>query len=175
MDSSPWENFLQSLTKEFKRYKNLGDRCMDQLSWEEMLYRNHEEENSIALIVKHITGNIQSRFTDFLTEDGEKPWRNRDSEFLDPYKNMSDLLNSWEDSWELLFNTLDAISSEDWHRKVYIRREPHTLMEAFMRQLGHYAYHVGQIVYMGKQIKGASWQNLSIPKGGSEAFNSKYF
>ncbi len=170
-----WQAYLSTAKGEFSRYKSLADRAIDQLTYEELLQTTGAEDNSVAILVKHITGNIRRRFTNFLNEDGEKPWRQRDSEFEKPYTNKEEMLQAWESAWALLFKTLKDVEGEDWNRQVLIRNESHNLIRAFTRQLGHYASHVGQIVYIAKQIKGKDWQTLSIPRGQSEEHNQKFF
>ena len=122
-------------------------------------------------MMQHVAGNLRSRFTDFLNSDGEKPWRNRDSEFEGGYAEKDEMLRDWESSWSVLFSLLDELREEDLLKTVLIRKEPHTVTEALQRQLGHYASHVGQIIYVGKMIKQSGWKTLSIPRGGSAAFN----
>ncbi|NAS12051.1 DUF1572 family protein [Poritiphilus flavus] len=168
-------DFLSSLLSEFKRYKALGDKTFAQLSEEDIRLRQGEEDNSIAVIVKHISGNMLSRWTNFLTEDGEKTWRNRETEFEDSFQSKSDMISAWERGWDCLFEALKSVNNENFDTKVYIRGEAHSIPQAFHRQLGHYAYHIGQIVFLGKMIKGSEWVSLSIPKGGSEAFNKRMF
>ena len=167
--------FIRSARKEFQRYKSMGEKTFAQLSDSELLHTYHPEDNSIAQITKHIVGNMRSRWTNFLTEDGEKTWRHRDTEFENPYNTKVELLAAWEDGWELVFSALDSIDSENFNTTVYIRKEPHSIIDAVHRQIAHYASHVGQIVFLGKSIKGDKWESLSIPKGQSEAFNQKYF
>tara|TARA_R110002167_G_scaffold51470_10_gene148923 strand:+ start:686 stop:1213 length:528 start_codon:yes stop_codon:yes gene_type:complete len=173
MDHS--ENFMDSALFEFKRYKALGDKTFSQLSSEEILWTLNHGDNSISLIVKHMVGNMLSRWTNFMTADGEKPWRNREAEFEGPYGSKSEMLRAWEQGWQCLFDALATINSANFNTLVLIRNEEHTVMEAMLRQLAHYANHVGQIVMLGKMIKGKDWVSLSIPRGGSEAFNKKKF
>lgn len=168
-------DFIKSARKEFMRYKSMGEKTFAQLSDDELQHTFHPEDNSIAQITKHIVGNMRSRWTNFLTEDGEKIWRHRDTEFEDPYTSRPELLAAWESGWKLVFSALDEIGPHNFDTPVSIRKEPHTIMEAVQRQLAHYASHVGQIVYLGKSIKGQSWESLSIPKGQSEAFNQRYY
>ncbi len=169
------ENYLQSVGREFRRYKQLGDKTFAQLSEDELIWRYSQEDNSIAQIVKHLAGNMLSRWTNFLDEDGEKEWRNRDQEFTDPPSSKEALLEVWERGWNCLFNTLDSIDESNFGSKVKIRAEPHSIVEAINRQLAHYASHVGQIVFLGKMLKGKDWVSLSIPKGESAAFNKAKF
>jgi hypothetical protein len=169
------EPYLNSVKKEFERYKSLGEKTFLQLKDEDLFWQYNDESNSIAIIVQHIAGNILSRWTDFLTSDGEKPWRDRDIEFNNDIKSREELLAKWNEGWDCLFNALNSIKEGDWQKKVYIRNEPHTVTEAINRQLAHYPYHIGQIVFIGKMIAGERWDSLSIPKGKSEAFNEEKF
>jgi hypothetical protein len=169
------QHFLDNTTKQFQYYKSLGDKTLRQLSWEDACWQFDPESNSIAIIVKHLWGNMRSRWTDFLTTDGEKDWRSRDAEFENDFENMDVLLAKWEEGWACLFQALDSVNAGNFHQIVYIRNQGHTIVEAINRQLAHYAYHVGQIVYIGKMCKGSGWENLSIPKGKSEDFNREKF
>lgn len=166
------ERFLKDITKRFKAYKELGDKTLAQLSDEDVLYRPNEQSNSIAMIVQHIHGNMLSRFTNFLTEDGEKPWRKRDSEFDEAILTKEQVLQRWNEGWACLFNALESLQPDDLMKTIYIRTEPLPVYDALLRQLAHYPNHVGQLQYIGKMRKGANWQSLSIPRGQSEAFNS---
>lgn len=168
-------NFLESTTKLFGYYKSLGEKTFDQLNNEEIRWKPNEASNSIALIVHHLSGNMLSRWTDFLTTDGEKPWRDRESEFAQDFSSKEEMIAAWQKGWDCLLNTLDSLKPEDLSRIVYIRNEGQTVIEVIHRQLAHYASHVGQIMYIGKQLKGNSWTSLSIPKGASSDFNSKKF
>ncbi|WP_430968975.1 DUF1572 family protein [Spongiimicrobium sp. 2-473A-2-J] len=168
-------NFIESALYEFRRYKTLGDKTFLQLSETDIHWTYNEADNSIALIVKHMVGNMLSRWTNFRTEDGEKSWRNRETEFKDPYPTKAKMQKAWEEGWACLFAALESINADNFDTPIRIRGEAHTTMEAVNRQLAHYANHVGQIVLMGKMIKGKDWISLSIPKGGSEAFNQQKF
>lgn len=168
-------SYLDSVRKQFEYYKSLGDKTFEQLSFEELKIEFTQDSNSISIIVKHLVGNMLSRWTNFLTEDGEKEWRQRDKEFIDNYSNKEDLFNSWNKGWSCLFNTLDAINNNDLNHIVYIRNQGHTVTEALNRQMMHYAYHIGQIVYIGKLVKGKDWKSLSIPKGESKTYNQEKF
>lgn len=168
-------SYLDSVRKQFEYYKSLGDKTFEQLSFEELKIQFTQDSNSISIIVKHLVGNMLSRWTNFLTEDGEKEWRQRDKEFIDNYSNKEDLFNSWNKGWSCLFNTLDAINNNDLNHIVYIRNQGHTVTEALNRQMMHYAYHIGQIVYIGKLVKGKDWKSLSIPKGESKTYNQEKF
>lgn len=167
--------YLSSISKQFQYYKSLGEKTFDQLSFEDLQKEFAEDANSIAIIVKHLVGNMLSRWTNFLTEDGEKTWRERDQEFIDSYTNRDDLMQSWDLGWDCLFKSLKALEPEDLEKLVYIRNQGHTVTEAINRQLAHYAYHIGQIVFIGKVLKGKDWNSLSIPKGKSDSFNHEKF
>jgi len=168
-------SFLPGIRKQFGYYKSLGDKTFEQLTFEEMQKEFAEDSNSISIIVKHMVGNMLSRWTNFLTEDGEKSWRNRDQEFEDTYNSKEDILNSWEKGWTCVFEALTPLTTDNLEQIVYIRNQGHTVTEAINRQLAHYAYHVGQIVFLGKLLKGKEWKSLSIPKGNSETYNFKKF
>lgn len=159
--------------KRFEYYKMLGDKAFSQLSEEEVFWQFNEESNSIAVIVKHVAGNILSRWTDFLTEDGEKPWRNRDEEFVNTFKTKSEALEYWEKGWKCLFEALDQINDENLYSTVYIRNEAHLVIDAVFRQLAHYPYHVGQMVYIAKMLKNDDWKTLSIARNKSGEFNDE--
>lgn len=169
------ENFLDISRKMFVFYKSLADKSIAALNDEEIHYLPNEESNSIAILVHHMSGNMLSRFTDFLTSDGEKEWRNRDAEFEDTYASKQEMLDAWEKGWNCLFAALDTLSPEITTNIVYIRNEGHTVLEALTRQVAHYAYHVGQIVYLAKMIRNKEWQTLSIARGQSASFNKAKF
>jgi len=169
------ENYLKSVTFEFRRYKILGDKTFAQLDEKDIFWTYSKNDNSVAQIVKHMVGNMLSRWTNFLTEDGEKPWRHRETEFEAPYTSKKKMLLAWEKGWQCLFDALESIDLANFDTTIYIRNEPHTIIEATNRQLAHYANHVGQIVFLGKMIKGDNWISPSIPKGGSRAFNKAKF
>jgi hypothetical protein len=162
--------FLPEIIKRFKTYKELGDKTFEQLNDEDFFYQPSAESNSIAIIIQHVYGNAMSRWTNFLTEDGEKEWRKRDEEFEVMDVNRTDLLSFWNTGWNTVFQTLESLNEEDLEKTVYIRREPLVAFDAILRQLAHYSYHVGQIVYIGKMRKDATWTSLSIPKGGSKFY-----
>ncbi|WP_369992836.1 DUF1572 family protein [Winogradskyella sp.] len=168
-------SYLASALKQFEYYKSLSDKTMEQLSFKELKEEFAEDSNSIAIIVKHIVGNMLSRWTNFLTEDGEKPWRERDNEFIDVFKTREELNAYWNKGWDCLFNAIKQLNSEDLEKIVYIRNQGHTVTEAINRQMMHYAYHAGQIVFIGKLAKGTKWQSLSIPKGKSLDYNVEKF
>jgi hypothetical protein len=168
-------NYLASVKKQFEYYKSLGDKTFIQTPDEKLFWQFNEESNSIASIVKHLSGNMLSRFTDFLSSDGEKQWRNRDAEFENDVLTRKELLDTWEKGWKCLFDTLNSLNSDDLNKEIYIRNEKHSVTEAINRQLAHYPYHVGQIVFLGKMISDNNWSSLSIPKGKSNAFNAEKF
>jgi len=169
------KNYLESITKQFHYYKLLGERTFEQLSDEELFWQYHPDTNSIGILVNHLWGNMKSRWTDFLSTDGEKEWRERDKEFEEVIKTRAELLQKWEEGWACLFEALDGIDEDNFNDLVYIRNQGHTIVEAINRQLAHYAYHVGQIVQIGKMLKGDDWKSLSIPKGQSKSFNKEKF
>jgi hypothetical protein len=158
------ETFLKDVIKRFHFYKDMGDKTFEQLGDKDFFIQPSSESNSIAIIIQHLYGNMRSRFTDFLIEDGEKPWRNRDAEFEPMDVSKADLLSFWNAGWEGVFSALQTLHSKDLTKTVYIRQEPMTVIDALLRQLAHYAYHVGQVVYVAKMIKDAAWKTLSIPK-----------
>lgn len=168
--------YLHNFIDLFNYYKSLGDKAINQVIDDEKLNWNPSiESNSIATIVKHLNGNMLSRWTDFLTTDGEKDFRNRDEEFLNDIDNRKDILAVWEQGWKVLFDALHNLSESDLSRIIYIRNEGHTVIQAINRQLAHYSYHIGQIVYLARLISGKEWQSLSIPKGYSIKYNSAKF
>lgn len=169
------QNYLESVRKQFEYYKMLGDKTIAALEEPDLFWQYNEASNSIAIIVKHLWGNMLSRWTDFLSSDGEKEWRNRDNEFEADIKNKAELMEKWEAGWTCLFDALDSVNEENFDTVIYIRNMGHTVVEAVNRQMAHYASHVGQIVFIGKMIKGNDWQSLSIPKGGSKAYNDAKF
>ncbi len=154
-------------------YKRLADRAISQVSDEALSATIDGESNSIAIIVKHLAGNMRSRWTDFLNSDGEKPDRDRDSEFEEPPKSREELLALWESGWQLAFEALAPLSEEDLTRTAYIRTEAHSVMQTIHRQVAHYAYHVGQIVFIAKHFAGPDWNALTIPRRKSAEFNSR--
>ncbi|MFC5471618.1 DUF1572 family protein [Cohnella suwonensis] len=157
----------------FRSQKSLGDRALAQLDDAAVGWTPEPENNSVAVIVKHVSGNMISRWTDFLTSDGEKPWRERDGEFVDDVGSLERLKELWELGWSALFGALEALRPDDLLRTVYIRGQAHTALEAINRQISHYGYHVGQIVYVAKAYKSAGWNTLSIAKGQSRSFNEE--
>jgi hypothetical protein len=167
--------FLTSATAQFQYYKLLGEKTFAQLTNEQLYWQYNEESNSIAIIVKHMAGNMLSRWTDFLTTDGEKEWRNRDSEFENEVETRELLLDLWNKGWQCLFEALASITENDLEKEIFIRNQGHTLVEAINRQLAHYPYHVGQIIFLGKMVCNMSWISLSIPKGDSKKHNEEKF
>ncbi|HQQ97011.1 MAG TPA: DUF1572 family protein [Cyclobacteriaceae bacterium] len=168
-------NFLESSGKLFRYYKLLGEKAIDQLNDDQINARPNPASNSISLIVHHLSGNMLSRFTDFLTADGEKAWRNRDAEFTEGYANKAELLAAWEKGWACLFAAIDSLQPADLSRIIYIRNEGQTVLEAIQRQLAHYPHHVGQILYQAKALVGDGFQTLSIARGTSDQFNTDKF
>ena len=169
------QSLLSGILKQFQYYKTLGDKTFEQLTFEEMRVQYSDDSNNISIIVKHIVGNLLSRWTNFLTEDGEKAWRQREQEFEASYTTRKELIDAWEKGWSCLFCAIEPLTDADLNKIVFIRNEGHTVAEAIFRQLGHYPYHIGQIVFIGKMIKGDHWQSLTIPKGGSDTYNQKKF
>jgi hypothetical protein len=170
---STGNNYLSSVKNLFRYYKTLGDRALEKLNEEQIHWQYNQESNSVAIIIKHIAGNSLSRWTDFLTTDGEKSWRDRDQEFEDTLSSKEDLLALWDKGWQCIYNSIDALTESDLMRTVYIRKESHTVIEAINRQLAHIPYHVGQIVYIAKMAAAENWNSLTIPKGQSKAFNAE--
>ena len=166
-------SYIEDSLAIFRQFKQLGERAMAQVGDEQLFAVLDEEANSIAIIVKHITGNMRSRWTDFLTSDGEKPTRNRDSEFVDPPATREALLRDWEQGWAFLFAALEPLTDADLARTVTIRGEAHSVMQAINRQLAHYPMHVGQIILLAKHYAGAGWQTLSVARNRSAEFNRK--
>ena len=175
MSQSGDQNFLESSKKLFKYYQGLGEKAIAQLTDEQVLQKPNDTSNSIALIVHHLSGNMLSRFTDFLTTDGEKPWRDREAEFEEAYADKQTMMQAWTKGWTCLFNAIDALQPEDVSKIIYIRNEGQTVLEAIQRQLAHYASHVGQILYQAKVVKGRDFVSLSIPKGKTSDFNKEKF
>ncbi|MFK7923340.1 MAG: DUF1572 family protein [Bacteroidia bacterium] len=169
------ENYLDAVRKQFQYYQLLGEKTFALLDDEQLFWQYNPESNSVAVMVKHLWGNMLSRWTDFLTADGEKDWRDRDGEFEATIQNREELLTKWAEGWDCVFQAMDSITPEHYESVIYIRNMGHSIPEAINRQLAHYAYHVGQIVYLGRMLKGADWQSLSIPKGESKTFNKQKF
>lgn len=162
---------LAAIVREFHYLKRLGERAMGQLGEADFHYRLHGDANSIAVIVKHLHGNMLSRFTDFLTTDGEKPTRDRDREFVEDSPPRQQVMERWESGWQCVFGALASLSDADLGRTVTIRTEPHTAFQAINRQTSHYGYHIGQIVLLARYIKGEAWQYITVPRGQSQQFN----
>jgi hypothetical protein len=169
------ESYLESVKKQFLYYKILGEKAMAQLEPEQLFTAINEDTNSIATIIKHISGNMLSRWTDFLTTDGEKEWRNRDAEFENDLQSKEEVLAVWNKGWDCFLTTLENLKPEQLSQIIYIRNEGHTVIEAINRQLAHYPYHVGQIVFYAKQLKKDDWNSLSIPKNKSGNYNAEKF
>ncbi|KIA86350.1 DUF1572 family protein [Flavobacterium sp. AED] len=167
--------YLESAKKQFLYYKTLGEKAMEQLEPEQLFVGVNEDTNSIATIVKHLSGNMLSRWTEFLTSDGEKEWRHRDGEFENDLESKEAVLNAWNKGWNCLFDALNGLQPEQLSQIIYIRNEGHTVVEAINRQLAHYPYHVGQIVFYAKQLKNSDWESLSIPKNKSDSYNATKF
>lgn len=165
------KNYRKDSLASFRNYKKLAERAMEQVNDDEFFRSIDDEANSIAVTVKHIAGNLRSRWTDFLTSDGEKPDRQRDTEFEIVRDTRESLMDSWEAGWKILFEAVGSLKVKDFSRKVTIRGEPHTVAEAINRQLTHYAYHVGQIVLLAKHFRSSEWKTLSVPRNRSEEFN----
>lgn len=168
-------SFLKSIRQEYLRYKTLGEQAVAQLSDDDLHWKPHASCNSVAVIMQHIAGNTLSRFTEFLTTDGEKGWRDRDAEFVEQFTDRENLLKYWEKGWTCLFDALDELTDDDLEQTVYVRNEPHSVIEALNRSMGHHAYHVGQMVHIGIQLKGDDWKTLSVPRGESKQFNEMMF
>ena len=169
------EKYLVSVKQQFLYYKSLGEKAIGQLEPEQLFTQPNVDSNSIAIIVQHIAGNMLSRWTNFLTSDGEKEWRKRDAEFEAVLKNKEEVLQKWEEGWTCFMNSIDNLNPAQLSDTVLIRNEPHTVTEAINRQLAHYPYHVGQIVFFAKQLKGNSFRSLSIQKNKSVEFNNEKF
>ncbi|HEX8024493.1 DUF1572 family protein [Mucilaginibacter sp.] len=168
-------DYLTSVKKQFAYYKSLGEKTFEQLTDEQLSWQYNPESNSVAMIVNHISGNMISRWTDIFTTDGEKPTRNREAEFTPSTPTRQTVLDSWEQGWKCLFDTLDKLTADDLDKIIYIRNQGHTVMEAINRQLAHYPYHVGQIVFLGKMLCNENWASLSIPRGQSDSYNADKF
>ena len=174
-DQSIGQHYLDDALRRFRDYKKLAERAFAQISDEEFFRTLDEESNSIAINMKHIAGNMISRWTDFLTTDGEKPERNRDLEFVMlPETSKNDMLAYWERGWQCVFEAVEPLKPEDLMRTIRVRGQDHTVVQAINRQLAHYAYHVGQIVFLAKHFKSGEWQSLSVPKNRSAEFNAQF-
>lgn len=169
------DSYLSSVKKQFLYYKTLGEKAMAQLEPEQLFISVNEDTNSIAVIVQHLSGNMLSRWTDFLTTDGEKEWRNRDGEFEGTLTDKDALLALWNKGWDCFFDAINPLTTSDLDTIIYIRNEGHTVQEAINRQLAHYPYHVGQIVFYAKMLKQGEWDSLSIPRNTSNSYNADKF
>jgi hypothetical protein len=164
-------HYLDESRRQMRGHKRMGEGAMEQLQDQEFFITLDPESNSVAILVKHLAGNMRSRFTDFLTSDGEKPDRFRDTEFeLTPASTRAEVMKWWEEGWSCVFATIDALKPEDVIRTVTIRCEPHTVLQAINRQIAHYAAHIGQIVFLAKHLRSSEWKTLTIPRGRSEEF-----
>ena len=166
-------SYLEDSIALFRYYKKMAEGAIEQVTDEQLFATLDEEMNSIAIIVKHMAGNMRSRWTDLLTRDGEKPDRNRDTEFVDPSATRADLMHMWNEGWEKLFEALTPLTDGDINRTVTIRGEPHSVMQAINRQIAHYSYHCGQIVFLAKHFKASGWKSLSVPRNKSAEFNRR--
>jgi hypothetical protein len=166
-------SYLEDSLTLFRFYKKMGESAMEQVSDDQLFATLDPEMNSIAIVVKHMAGNMRSRWTDFLTSDGEKPDRNRDNEFVSPPDSRKALMQPWNDGWQRLFQALESLSASDLQRTVTIRGEPHSVMQAMNRQIAHYSYHIGQIVFLAKHFKARDWKSLSVPRNKSTEFNQR--
>lgn len=169
------QNYLESVIKQFKYYKLLGEKSMDQVPDEALFWQYNPESNSLCTIVKHLAGNMISRWTDFRTTDGEKEWRQRDNEFENDFTTREQVMELWNRGWEVFFTAVESIRPDELGTLLYIRNQGHTYMEALNRQLAHYPYHVGQMVFIAKMVTDANWKSLSIPRGQSMEFNADKF
>ncbi|MDV3925684.1 hypothetical protein CMT52_00950 [Elizabethkingia anophelis] len=169
------DGYLQSVKKQFSYYKALAEKTFAQLTEEQLFWQYNEESNSIAIIAKHLAGNMLSRWTDIFNTDGEKEWRNRDAEFENDFQSKVELMAFWNKGWNIFQTTLESLKDEDLKKVIYIRNQGHTVLEAINRQLAHYPYHVGQIVFIGKMICNQNWESLSIPRNTSADYNQNMF
>jgi hypothetical protein len=173
MNADVASHYLDEIRRQFRGHKRLAEGALSQLKDQELFIALDSESNSIAILIKHLAGNMRSRFTDFLTTDGEKPNRNRDQEFEMDAANRAEVMRWWEEGWACVFAALDALGPEDVMRTVAVRGEPHTVVQAINRQVAHYAYHVGQIVFLSKHFRSSEWKTLSVPRGRSKDFNAQ--
>ena len=165
------QEYLTTVIRRVKYYKDLCEKAFEQLDEKDFHFRPHEDSNSIAIIVQHIAGNMHSRFTDFLTEDGEKEWRQRDDEFEIHNYSKQQVIDIWEKGWKCFLDSLESLTEDDLLKTINIRKESLTVIDAINRQLAHYPHHIGQILFIGKMIKGEKWKSLSIPKRNSQQYN----
>ncbi len=173
--TDPAAHYLDEARRQFRGHKRMGERAMEQLRDEDFFVNLDRESNSVAILVQHLAGNMRSRFTDFLTTDGEKPDRFRDQEFEAKASTRAEVMQRWEEGWSRVFAALEALKPEDVMRTVTIRGEPHTALQAINRQIAHYAQHTGQIVFLAKHLRSSEWNTLSIPRGKSENFKTASF
>ena len=167
--------YLESIKKQFEYYKMLGNKTIEQLPENKLFWQYNDESNSISIIVKHLSGNMLSRWTDFLTSDGEKEWRQRDAEFENDITTRSELLEKWNEGWNCIFHAIKPLSENDLSKEIFIRNQGHSVTEAINRQLAHYPYHIGQIVFVAKMIANEKWESLSIPRNKSQDYNAEKF
>ncbi|HQW70061.1 MAG TPA: DUF1572 family protein [Flavobacterium sp.] len=167
--------YLESVKKQMLYYKTIAEKAMEQLEPEQLFIAVNNDTNSIAMIVQHLSGNMLSRWTDFLTSDGEKEWRKRDDEFAEILNTKTQVLDSWNKGWECFFSTINSLKTGDLETIIYIRNEGQTVIDAINRQLAHYPYHIGQIVFYAKMLKSTEWNSLSIPKNKSNSYNADKF
>ncbi len=168
-------NYLESVKKQFLYYKTIGEKAIEQLDAEQLFITVNDDTNSIAVIIKHISGNMISRWTNFFTTDGEKDWRNRDGEFEQNFSTKEEVMAFWQKGWDCFLQTLNTIEPQQLSTIIYIRNEGHTVLEAINRQLAHYPYHIGQIIFYAKMLKNTEWNSLSIPKNKSTSYNQDKF
>ena len=169
------DTYLESVKKQFLYYKTIGEKAINQLEPEQLFVSVNDDTNSIAAIIKHMSGNMLSRWTDFLTTDGEKEGRNRDGEFENSFQTKTDLMQLWDKGWNCFFDAINDLNPEQLSEIIYIRNEGHTVLEAINRQLAHYPYHIGQIVFYAKMLKKSDWESLSIPRNKSVNYNDNKF
>jgi hypothetical protein len=167
--------YLESVKKQMHYYKKIGEKAINQLEPEQLFITSNDDSNSISTIVKHLSGNMLSRWTDFLTTDGEKEWRERDFEFKTSITSKEEVLSIWDKGWDCFFQAIESLKPEDLVKIIYIRNEGQTALDAINRQLAHYPYHIGQIVFYAKQLKNSNWESLSIPKNESNQHNIEKF
>ncbi len=168
-------SYLSSAVSQFSSYRLLGEKSMAQMQDEMLFWQYNPESNSVATIVRHLAGNMLSRWTDIFNTDGEKEWRNRDAEFVNDLNSREELMALWNSGWDRLFETLNSLQETDLQKTIYIRNEAHTVMDAINRQLAHYSSHIGQIIYIGKMVCNEEWKSLSIPRNRSDEFNREKF
>lgn len=170
-------DYIDSAIKQFQYYKVLGEKAMAQIPDDKLNWQYNPETNSVAIIVKHLWGNMMSRWVDFLTKDGEKVWRDREAEFVNDITTRKELMEKWEEGWTALFDAMNsvALNPDSLERIIYIRNLGHTILEATNRQISHYAYHIGQIVHIGKMVQSEQWKSLSIPRGKTSEYNAAKF